>query len=338
MFASPGWRTTGTAAGHFLVTPPGWASSQSSGAGLRTHAEEFALPKDTQQIETPTPYVWMIGRTQTNGPADYAAVHKIQAGYAIAPLSQRGYTPSSAATPKIDPTVDLTTPPPVKVAAMTADKFFAYAAELLKLQPTHATDEPILAEIKKIGLEPGKSFNIAALDPQIAQGLQNAPADARTLMTAKAATIARIANGWSTNTDTMGVYGDFYLKRAIVAAIGLGANLPQDAVYPLDLFDKTALPPVDAFWSITLYGPAGNAYPNSINKQAVSSWMPFVRNADGSLDLYFHNADPGPALQASWLQAPRGAFNLTMRLYAPQRDVLIGNWNPPPVVNLGAGG
>jgi hypothetical protein len=155
------------------------------------------------------------------------------------------------------------------------------------------------------------------------------------------------------NTDTMGVYGNYYLKRAIVAQLGLGANLPEDAIYPLNLFDKSGkpldgankytihfdkadLPPVDAFWSITLYDPAGNAYPNSLNRQAVSSWMPFAYNDDGSLDLYFQNEDPGPAHQANWLPAPKDAFNLTMRLYSPRNEALVGKWNPPPVAKAGA--
>ncbi len=347
VFASPGSRTTGTKAVHFLVTPQGWRPD------LReAFAEEFKLPKDTQRIESPTPYVWIIGRTKTDGPADYDAVRKIQAGYVITPLSQWGKAPSP--TPlKVDPTVDMKTPPKAQVDALPAAKFFAYGAELMKKQPPHVTDQPILAEMKKVGLEPGKPFDLAALDPEIAKALESAPADALALMAWKVKTLARVVNGWSMNTDTMGVYGNYYLKRAIVAQMGLGANLPEDAVYPLNLFDKSGkpldgankytihfdkadLPPVDAFWSITLYDPAGNAFPNSIDRQAVSSWMPFAYNADGSLDLYFQNEDPGKEHEANWLPAPQGGFNLTMRLYAPRSEILVGKWNPPPVEKAGA--
>ncbi|MGA2637572.1 DUF1254 domain-containing protein [Methylocella sp.] len=347
VFASPGSRTTGTKAAHFLVTPQGWRPD------LReAFAEEFKLPKDTQRIESPTPYVWIIGRTKTDGPADYPAVRKIQAGYVITPLSQWGKTPSP--TPlKVDPTVDMKTPPKAQVDALPAAKFFAYGAELMKKQPPHVTDQPILAEMKKVGLESGKPFDLAALDPEIAKALESAPADALALMAWKVKTLARVVNGWSMNTDTMGVYGNYYLKRAIVAQMGLGANLPEDAVYPLNLFDKSGkpldgankytihfdkaeLPPVDAFWSITLYDPAGNAFPNSIDRQAVSSWMPFVYNADGSLDLYFQNENPGKEHEANWLPAPQGGFNLTMRLYAPRSEILVGKWNPPPVDKAGA--
>src|SRR5580692_2338426 len=159
VFASPGWRTTGTKAGTFLVTPPGWRPD------LRDRfAEEFKLPKDTQRIEAPTPYVWVIGRTKTDGPADYDAVHKIQAGYKVSLLSEYGKTPKPMEF-KIDPSVDMKTPPKVQVDTMTAGVYFAYAAELLKLNPAHVTDEPIIAQMKKIGIEVGKSFDIGKLDP-----------------------------------------------------------------------------------------------------------------------------------------------------------------------------
>jgi hypothetical protein len=155
------------------------------------------------------------------------------------------------------------------------------------------------------------------------------------------------------NTDTMGVYGNYYLKRAIVAQQGLGANLVEDAIYPLNLadsegkpldgtskytmrFDKSSLPPVNAFWSITLYDEAGFQVGNVLERFAVSSWMPFVYNGDGSLDLYFQNESPGKDKEANWLPAPKGPFNLTMRLYAPKSDALTGRWNPPAVTKVQA--
>jgi hypothetical protein len=338
VFASPGWRTTGTEAGNFLVTPPGWTG---------------AVPDGMTRIDAPTPYVWIIGRTKTDGPADYDAVHKIQAGYKITPLSQWGKEP---VPPKvtIDPSVDMKTPPKLQVDTMPADKYFAYAAELLKLQPPHITDQPIIARLKRIGFEVGKSFDLDKADPAVKKGLASAPEDAQKLMAWKVPTLARIANGWSMNTDTMGVYGNYYLKRAIVTQLGLGANLPEDAIYPLNLaddtgkpldgandyvlhFDKGQTPPVDAFWSVTLYDPKGFQVANALNRFAVSSWMPFKYNSDGSLDLYFQSESPGTDKQANWLPAPKGPFNLTMRLYAPKSDALTGKWNPPPVVKATEG-
>lgn len=332
VFASPGWRTTGTEAGQFLVTPPGWAGT---------------VPAGMSHLPAPTPFVWVIGRTKTDGAADYAAVHKIQAGYTVTPLSRLGKEPE-AVTVKIDPAVDMKTPPKIQVDSMSAANYFTYAADLLKVNPPHSTDQPMLAQIKRIGIEAGKPFDMDALDPQIQAALQTVPQDAQALMTWKVPTLAREVNGWSMNTDTMGVYGNYYLKRAIVTQVGLGANLPEDAIYPLNIGDSTGkpldgtnkyvlhfkkgeTPPVNAFWSITLYDPEGFQIANSLNRFAVSSWMPFKGNADGSLDLYFQNESPGKDLEANWLPAPKGPFNLTMRLYGPKAEALNGKWNPPAI-------
>jgi hypothetical protein len=333
VFASPGWRTTGTEAQMFLVTPPGWTGM---------------VPAGVTQIKASTPYVWIIGRIKTDGPADYEAVHKIQAGLKLMPLSQMGNDDWKPAPTKINPDVDMKTPPKEQVDKMSAGEFFAYAAELLKLHPPHFTDQPIIARMKRIGIEPGKSFDIEKVDAAIKKGLETAPEDAQKLMAWKLPTLAQVVNYWSMNTNTMGVYGNYYLKRAIVTQQGLGANVPEDAVYPLNLgdkdgkpldgnnnytihFDKSELPPVDAFWSITLYDSQGFQVANPINRFAVSSWMPFRYNDDGSLDLYFQNESPGEDKEANWLPAPKGPFNLTMRLYAPKSDALTGKWNPPPV-------
>lgn len=332
VFACPGWRTTGTKAGDFLVTPPGWSGN---------------VPAGVSRISAPTPFVWIIGRTKTDGPADYDAVHKIQAGYRITPLSRWGKPPQPVDV-RIDPTVDMKTPPKTMVDTMPADSFFSYAADLLKVNPPHITDQPIIAQLGKIGFEPGKNFDLDKADPAIRNAFTSAPKDAQQLMAWKLPTLARVVNGWSMNTDTMGVYGNYYLKRAMVAQLGLGANLPEDAIYPVNLadqtgkplsgankytlhFDKGDTPPANAFWSVTLYDEEGFQVANTLNRFAVSSWMPFKNNPDGSLDLYFQNESPGADKEANWLPAPKGPFNLTMRLYAPASEALTGKWNPPPV-------
>ena len=333
VFASPGWRTTGTKAGNFLLVPPRWSGK---------------VPAGFTRIDSPTPYVWIIGRTKTDGPADYDAVHAIQNGYKITPLSGWG-KPPVAVKASIDPSVDTKTPPKKQVDTMSGAKYFAYAAELLKLHPPHDTDQPIIARLKRIGFEPGKSFDVAKLDASVQKAIEDAPAAAQKLMEWKIPTLARVVNNWSMNTDTMGVYGNYYLKRAIVTQLGLGANLPEDAVYPLNLADeagkpldgankyaihfaKEEIPPVDAFWSITLYDREGFQVANSLNRFAVSSWMPFKRDADGSLTLYIQNDNPGSDRESNWLPAPKGPYNLTMRLYAPKSEALTGLWNSPPVM------
>jgi hypothetical protein len=338
VFASPGWRTTGTEAGNFLLTPPGWTG---------TVTESFT------RIVSPTPYVWIIGRTKTDGPADYDAVHKIQAGYKITPLSRWGKAPELV-TVKTDPAIDMKTPPMVQADTMSAGVYFAYASELLNLHPPHLTDQPITAQMKRIGIEPGKTFNFDKLDPDVKKALESAPGEAQQLMKWKVPTVAKVTNYWSMNTDTMGVYGNYYLKRAIVAQLGLGANLPEDAIYPLNLadetgkpldganqytihFEKGAAPPVRAFWSITLYDSDGFQVANVLNRFAVSSWMPFKYNADSSLSLYFQSDSPGKDKEVNWLPAPKGPFNLTMRLYSPETSALTGKWNPPPIKKGPAG-
>jgi len=200
--------------------------------------------------------------------------------------------------------------------------------------------------MKRIGIEPGKVFDIAKVDASVKMAIEGAPADAQKLMAWKIPTLARVVNNWSMNTDTMGVYGNYYLKRAIVTQLGLGANLPEDAIYPLNLADDTGkpldgankyairfakdeIPPVSAFWSITLYDTEGFQVANPLNRFAVSSWMPFKRDADGSLTLYFQNESPGSDRESNWLPAPKGPFNLTMRLYAPKSAALTRLWNPP---------
>jgi hypothetical protein len=332
VFASPGKRTTGTGAGRFGVVPPHWNGK---------------LPQGVQRIDAPTPYVWIIGRTQTNGAKDYEAVHKVQAGYTITPLSQWGKKPQPVKA-IIDPAVDMKTAPMIQVDTMAAGKFFAYAAELLKVNPPHITDQPIIARMRRIGIVPGQSFDLGKADPAVMRALERAAPDALKNMQTKIPTLARVVNGWSMNTDTMGVYGNYYLKRAIVALIGLGANVPEDAVYPLNLgdadgkpltgtnkyvlqFAKNEIPPVAAFWSITLYDKDGFPTANALNRNAIGDRDDLKFNADGSVDLYFQNESPGKDKESNWLPAPTGDFNLTMRLYAPKLEVLDGRWAPPPI-------
>ena len=165
----------------------------------------------------------------------------------------------------------------------------------------------------------------------------------------KLPTIARVINGWQMNTDTMGVYGNYYLKRAIVAQVGLGANQPDDAIYPIAIsdsdgnqvmaentyilhFSKDELPPVDAFWSLTMYDAEGFQVANPINRFAIGDRDPLSFNGDGSLDLYIQNDNPGSDKEANWLPAPKsGRLGLTLRLYAPRPQVAHGNWNPPAI-------
>ena len=335
VFAAPGWRTTGTAAQHHALVPPGWSGS---------------LPAGVSPVKAPTPTVWIIGRTQADGPGDYDAVHQVQAGYAVIPLDQWGQPPSPPPF-EADPAVDLTTPPLDQVEAMRAEAFFALAAGLMKVHPPHPTDFSVLNRIARIGLRPGDSFDPARLDAAARSALDGAPKAAQELMTQNMPRLARVTNGWGMNTDTMGVYGNFYLKRAIVARAGLGANPPEDAIYPLLVADADGaplngdhdylchfpagqLPPADAFWSITMYDAHGFQAANPINRFAIGDRDPLAYNGDGSLDIHIQHASPGPDRESNWLPAPPGPLGITMRIYAPRPEALDGRWNPPPVRRL----
>ncbi len=333
-FAVPGQRTTGTGAGSWAVVPPGW---------------QGVLPDGVDRIDAPTPYVWIIGRTQTNGPPDYPTVHKIQDTFTLTPLSHWGGE-APPVTAAIDPAVDLVTPPLDQVNSMSAEDFFTYGLGLMKLHPPHLTDWSLIAQMRRLGLEAGAKF--ADLDPAVRSALQDAPAAAAQVLQQALPRMAQITNGWQINVDTMGVYGNFYVKRALVTLMGLGANSAEDAVYPILLadadghpldgdndyvlhFDQAGLPPVNAFWSVTMYDAQGFQAANSLNRFAIGDRDPLQYNPDGSLDLYLQHTSPGPAKEANWLPAPQGPLGVTLRLYAPQAPVLNGTWAPPPARRQG---
>jgi hypothetical protein len=330
VFAVPGQRTTGTEADNWAVVPPGWRGDLPGGIG---------------RIDAPTPYVWIIGRTQTNGPADYSAVHRIQDTFALTPLAQwGGQTPPVTAV--TDPGVDMTTPPLDQVNGMTAEDFFGYGLGLMNLHPPHLTDWSLIAQMRRLGLVAGARF--ADLEPDVRSSLRDVPGAASQAMQQAFPRIARVVNGWQMNIDTMGVYGNFYTKRAIVTMVGLGANAAEDAVYPILMadadgkplagdndyvlhFGKDELPPVHAFWSVTMYDAQGFQADNSINRFAIGDRDPLYYNPDGSLDLYLQHTSPGPGKETNWLPAPTGPLGVTMRLYSPKAPVLNGTWAPPTV-------
>ena len=332
VFAVPGSRTTGTGAGHFAVVPQGW---------------DGHLPDGTTRIEAPTPYVWIIGRTQTNGPADYEAVHHIQHGFTVTPLSRWPGSPTEVGG-SLDPSVDMETPPLDQVNSMGGLDFFAYAAELMTLHPPHLTDQPIIARMARFGIEAGRPLDVGALPQAVRAALEGVPGSAQETMQSALPRLNPVVNGWTIARSNMGVYGSNYLTRAAIARIGLGANLPEDAIYPVMLrdgsgdepvgennyvlhFDADQLPPVDAFWSITMYDAEGFPAPNPLDRYALGDRDPLDYNDDGSLDVYIGHESPGADLEPNWLPAPPGPLGVTMRLYAPLPEVLDGRWDPPPV-------
>jgi len=226
--------------------------------------------------------------------------------------------------------------------------------ELASNNPPHSNDYPILFRMKQIGLEPGKPFDASKLDPILIQTINAAAKDALTDLEQSGKSGAGIGlhvNGWFYQTSTVGTYGTAYKLRGMATLIGLGVNLPEDAIYPASFvdgegkpysganryvlrFEKGKFPPANAFWSVTLYNKDGFQAPNALNRFALGDRDKLKFNGDGSLDIYIQNETPGADKESNWLPSPAGEFNLAMRLYSPKRDAVDGTWTPPPVRKL----
>jgi hypothetical protein len=340
VFQVPGKRTTGTAAQKYAITGSGWSGT---------------LPAGVIQYKSPTSIVWILGRIYCTGtPEDYAAVHALQDQVSIVPLSAYGqsYTPPAGV---VDPKIDMKTAVREQVNALDGVAFFTVLAQLMKTNPPAAADAPMVAKLAKIGIVPGSDFDASKLEPAVVEGINAAPKPAQDKIMAwmKEGILTgdmKLEDGWLFTTKT-GVYGTAYRQRALVTAIGLGANRPQDAVYPTsegpDVFQsysgakkyvmhfkKGELPPVNGFWSLTMYDAAYFFVPNALNRYTLSQRDKLQTNPDGSVDLYIQHDSPGPAKEANWLPAPADRFILMLRMYWPKEkspSILNGTWKIPRV-------
>ncbi len=330
IFACPGSRTTGGVAADYAVCPPGW---------------EGDLPDGVVRLQAPTSWVWLITRTKAS-PATYAEVNAFQDELAITRLAD---WPGPGPTPQgqVDAAVDSTTPPLRQVSGLGAADFFAEAAELLKANPPHVNDHPILDRMARIGVVAGESFAIESAPSGTREAIETAAPAAMEKITARQLTLAPSVEGWISLTESMGAWGTNYLRRACVALIGLGANLAEDAVYPVSYvdsegqlydgantyllhFDADAIPPAKAFWSLTMYDQEGFQVPNPISRFAIGDRDDLSFNDDGSLDIQIAATEPAEG-SANWLPSPTGSFNLCLRIYYPQPAALDGSWKPPGV-------
>jgi hypothetical protein len=330
VFACPGTRTNGAIAGDYAICGPGWDGD---------------LPEGVTRVDSPTPWAWTIVRTKAS-PATYEGVCAFQDRLKLTRLAEWP-GPASPVQGTVDPAVDAKTPPLRQVFALGAAEFFAEAMETLREIPTHAADNPIRERMARLGLVPGEPFDLAAASPEAAAALEAAVPAAIQKITARQRTLVHPVDGWLSVTENIASWGVNYLKRACIDLIGLGANLPEDAVYPISYldvdgdpydggkdyvlhFDADALPPAKAFWSLTMYEEEGFQVPNAIDRFAIGDRDDLEFNADGSLDLRISAAEPaeGPS---NWLPAPTGSFNLCLRLYYPEAAVLDGSWTPPGV-------
>ena len=328
VFASPGTRTHGTGPLTFALCGPQWRG---------------ALPAGMTRVDAPTAVVWIIGRLETRGADDYSSVHALQDQMRLAPLSTwpRFQVPAF----EKDESIDMTTPPMFQVEQLSAREFFSLASELVTLYPPHGTDWSMTARLARTDFHVGAPFDIAQCATPIRAAYENASQVAHEMMRRRFATIAPIINGWSTISD-MGVWGNNYLKRAMIARSGLGAIPPEESLYPnlqrddtnrplhgsssyLLRFEAGQLPPVDAFWSITVYDEHGYQVANELDRFALGSRDELEFSNDGSLEIVLSHHPPREHSLRNWLPVPQAPFALTMRLYLPRDAASFGAWSAP---------
>jgi hypothetical protein len=300
-------------------------------------------------VKSPTELAWLFARVQINGKGDRAAASKMQDQIKVTSLAQRTKSAAkgAAAAAPARTGIDAKTDPREYVAGMDAAAFFTRFAALLAGNPPANDDQPMLAKIQKLGIVAGQPFDMAKLDPAVAKSIQDGVQVARDALVtgAKGTGGADIRNGWVIDR-ARGRWGNDYGRRAVAAVNGLGANAPEDAIFMAARFDggghrfdganayvlhfdKGAAPPTDAFWSLSLYDDNRRFVANPLNRTNIGSTDGLQPNADGSLDIYIQNANPGKDKEANWLPAPKGPFNLILRIYWPKQDVVDGRWNAP---------
>ena len=335
VFQVPGKRTTGTGPQTYAITGPNWSGN---------------LPEGVTEYKSKTSLVWVLGRIYCTGtPEDYAAVHKMQDEISVVPMSSYGkpYTP---AVGKVDPNIDMKTAVREQVNSLSTEAYFNLLTELMVDNPPAKADDSIVTKMAKIGIIAGEQFSLEKFDEEIQKALQDVPKVAFEKIMAHFKSGGTFENGWMFTTNA-GVYGTDYLQRAFVTAIGLGANRPQDAIYPTSEkdaegnpydgankyvmhFEKGQLPPAKGFWDLTMYDADYFFVDNPLNRYTLSQRNKFKENADGSVDFYLQADNPGPGKESNWLPAPKGKFILMLRLYWPSEtspSILDGSWKIPPV-------
>jgi hypothetical protein len=328
VFFSPGSRTTGNWAQDYLIVGPRWAGTP---------------PAGVQLVRAPTDLVWLVGRIYSSGaPGDVAQVQLLQDRLSLQPLS--GVAPGE---PRVDLDIDMFTPVRDQVKQLDSVAYFNLLAHLLVNNPPAPEDGAMVVKIAQIGLMPGHCYSLGDLTSCIGIGVVQAAKLGQTAILNQARQCGGLINGWTIELKT-GRYGRNYLQRAAIAAMGLGASLPQDAIYPIArvdsegnalrgdraytiTFPKCETPPVQGYWSLTLYDDKFALVPNGINRNAISPRNALRYAPDGSLTLYIQQDSPGQELESNWLPSPCGEFFLMLRLYWPDDSVLRGCWTPPPV-------
>src|SRR5262245_52761212 len=339
-FESPGTRIAGGKAATYLITGPGWNGT---------------VPTGLKQIKSATQYIVILGRTYADGTEqDYKTVNGLQAQYKIVPLSSYG-KPFTYTAPPVNPNpgFSMTAAPQEAILGMDTSAYFNMMAELMgTAAPPAPQDAPILSRMAKIGLVPGQPFELAKLDPAVQAALADLGKTSLQKIEANKSSLGTMVNGWVV-TKGLGIYGTDYMKRAVVAAFGWPANRQEDAVYPYTEVDGSGqklsgahrytltfpsgqLPPVNGFWSITMYQIDKGWWfvPNALNRFTISLRNNPKYNEDGSMTLYFQNESPGQDMETNWLPAAKGNFIAMLRMYWPREQgpsILNGSWKVPPI-------
>ncbi len=328
-FAHIGRRTTGTRAGAFAIVGPGWKGT---------------LPAGLPHYDSPTNAVWLLGRILVDGKEDLPAVQLLQDRCTLTPLSAWRKEKPPAAVPKPDPPAyDLAEPL----------KFFELMNVALHENPPPAREAALLSLFGQLGVGPERNFAIGDLDPALARGLRRAIATGQQIIAAAPISGPRPTDGWAAPLPHIGRFGDDYLYRAVVARSLLAALCPEEAIYfqthvdaqkrrlsgeqrYLLRLEKGQQPPVDAFWSLTVYrAPEGFLAANPIARYAIGDRTRGLKyDSDGALVIYLQADSPGADRESNWLPTPRGEFYLGLRCYLPRPEITEGRWRPPPVQRM----
>jgi hypothetical protein len=337
VFGTLGKRTTGSGPQKCVITGPDWKGK---------------LPSGLKEYKSSTSIVRVLGRIYCTGtPEDYAAVRAMQDQCSAVPLSAYGkpYTPPLG---QVDPGIDMTRPVREQVNSLGVADYFNRLAFLMKENPPAHADRQMVKRMARLGIVPGEPFDIAKLSPAVIQVLEAVPGTAvgRLIAWSKAGNKAgdwNLQNGWSWTLKT-GVYGTDYTQRALIAAIALGANRPEEAVVAASTVDGAGqsysgngryvmhfaagqAPSANGTWSLTMYDSDCFFVDNALSRYALGARDQLTSNPDGSLDLYIQKYPPGADREPNWLPAPEGKFILMLRFYWPKESLINGSWKIPPV-------
>jgi hypothetical protein len=326
---------SGTTPGDYVIAGPGQQAA--------------TIPSGATRVDVDASRIWIIGSTQLKGADDVAAVNRIQDGYTLTPLSRFGttYTPAAPATPVTEVT---------RAAVPSGVAFFDTLGQLLAAFPPPAADQPQLARLAQVGIGPGRTPSkdtslsadtLRGLADAVAAGPAAIKADVQQLYTADFATHAGYLLGG------FGSYGTDYTLRAVIATVGLGAFLPQQAIYAMAWSDGTGTaldgsrsyvlhmgvaPPTQSGWSVTVYNLQGGLEANSLNRYAFTGTSSLSKAADGSIDIRLSAIEPADAAgQQNWLPITAGqGFEVVWRLFAPDPSAISGildgtGWQPPTI-------